>query len=831
MTKLDETEKQELIDSDCLCIYETWHLKTPPIPGYLEESHVLILESFAVNDRQMGRASGGIILFTKKNIRCTLIEKTEYWILVEISKNSENLTLGIFYFKPGLIDDVVIHMMNEVLERIDLSRKIVLAGDFNARIGNMNQVDSEILAGTRLTEERQSKDKLVNKRGEKLTELMENYGIIVLNGRLDGDIPGEYTFVDKKGVSTVDLVWVNILMANDIRELKVTEKSLHSDHLPLRLQLEGYEQEEPEQNEVEETTIKKYIWDEEKKKREFAQQLENGIDGNIYLSLKNAIHTTSVKLNMTLEKKISKNTNFKLKNKPWYNKLCRNLKFKMRQEFRKWKRNEHNPIHTYLEAKKQYKETVKEEAKKYEQNIQKVLANVKNSTEFWKEINRFRGKKKYVKNVIPIETWDQYLHSLFDQAITSPTLHNLKDARHEKLDAEITMDELHLAILKLKNNKTPGPDGIINEQMKNLNSYWCTQLLRMYNKILNTKEIPEDLANLDMTMIHKKGSKTSPENYRSIALLNNIFKIFTQILASRIYDRSEESNIINDGQMGFRKQRGCQDGIFVLAAIISLRMQSADRKVYAAFVDYKRAFSSVPHENLWKKLFKIGLSSNIIQTISALYQHAKAKVKVDGKHTNPVKVTVGVLEGDPLSALAFILYISDLEDFLRQRQARGISVNHTTDIILLMYADDVVLLADSRIQLQRTLDLLGEYCDENKLTVNTQKTNIVIFKKGRPHSQDVFRYKSEKLENTNTFIYLGVKFSSSGLFRQVTQHAKMKASIANTSVINALVKSRTQHWDTRKIIGILGFATTVLKQNTRQTQITNITGSHNCIKS
>lgn len=81
-----------------------------------------------------------------------------------------------------------------------------------------------------------------------------------------------------------------------------------------------------------------------------------------------------------------------------------------------------------------------------------------------------------------------------------------------------------------------------------------------------------------------------------------------------------------------------------------------------------------------------------------------------------------------MSALLFILYVSDLEMFLRSRGVRGVSVNNTEEILLLMYADDLVLLAYSKIEMQKILNHLELYCNEKGLTVNVKKSNLVIFK-------------------------------------------------------------------------------------------------------
>ncbi|KAI5726729.1 hypothetical protein M8J76_007548 [Diaphorina citri] len=165
----------------------------------------------------------------------------------------------------------------------------------------MNYMEPEILLGTNLQSERQSKDTMINDRGHLILDVMAKYGMIVLNGRVEGDVPGEYTFVGTGGVSTVDLVWVNIQIAERIKKMEVTGKNLNSDHLALYLQLEGYKQETSDETEIEteDVYINKYIWEDEKTLA-FTNEIENKTTSSTYTSLQEAIRNVSQNLNLML---------------------------------------------------------------------------------------------------------------------------------------------------------------------------------------------------------------------------------------------------------------------------------------------------------------------------------------------------------------------------------------------------------------------------------------------------------------------------------------------------------------------------------------------------
>jgi hypothetical protein len=98
-------------------------------------------------------------------------------------------------------------------------------------------------------------------------------------------------------------------------------------------------------------------------------------------------------------------------------------------------------------------------------------------------------------------------------------------------------------------------------------------------------------------------------------------KIFMQILTSRLTAWAEKYNVLPEEQAGFRSKRGCDEQIFNLNSAIQLGTRSKG-KVYALFIDFKRAFPSVPHDKLSAKLYSIGVSAKIIRVLQSLYDNA-----------------------------------------------------------------------------------------------------------------------------------------------------------------------------------------------------------------
>ena len=131
-------------------------------------------------------------------------------------------------------------------------------------------------------------------------------------------------------------------------------------------------------------------------------------------------------------------------------------------------------------------------------------------------------------------------------------------------------------------------------------------------------------------------------------------------------------------------------------------------KIYAFFADLRQAFDSVNHDLLWKKLKMMGLSTKMIKNLAAFYAMLTLRLNTRDGWTKEVKITKGVMQGDPLSPLLFILFLADLPLIIPKNCGikKG-NINHN----ILMYADDIALLAQNRTFLKsgmKALTLL--YC-------------------------------------------------------------------------------------------------------------------------
>ena len=119
-----------------------------------------------------------------------------------------------------------------------------------------------------------------------------------------------------------------------------------------------------------------------------------------------------------------------------------------------------------------------------------------------------------------------------------------------------------------------------------------------------------------------------------------------------------------------------------------------------------------------------------------------------------------------MSPFLFSMFVNDLEDVFVQNSVNGVDVD-MFKMFLILYADDIILFADSQEELQTNLDLLFSYCNKWKLLVNSNKTKVMVFKRGdRLPNNLMFTYGDHQLEIVKKFIYLGVVFTTEGSFSE-----------------------------------------------------------------
>ena len=142
---------------------------------------------------------------------------------------------------------------------------------------------------------------------------------------------------------------------------------------------------------------------------------------------------------------------------------------------------------------------------------------------------------------------------------------------NQTLNKRVTQDEIIKSIKQLKNNKASGEDEIRNEYIKATQQLMLPVYEKLFNLIFSSGKVPSIWLEGNIMLIYKnKGGKTKPENYRPIPILSCMGKLFTSILNERLNVFSDEFDVLNENQVGFRKEYSTVDNLFSIYMLFEL---------------------------------------------------------------------------------------------------------------------------------------------------------------------------------------------------------------------------------------------------------------------
>ena len=277
----------------------------------------------------------------------------------------------------------------------------------------------------------------------------------------------------------------------------------------------------------------------------------------------------------------------------------------------------------------------------------------------------------------------------------------------DTLNSDITFADVSKAIDRSKLGKAYLD--IPNDALKNQNAKLL--LHKFFNLCFLSGLSPSDWEKSDIKPIPKPDKdQRDPLQNRCITILCCVAKIYSSILNRRLQTYLENNDLLVNEQNGFRASRSCMDHIFVLVTVIRNRKEMG-KDTFLAFIDYKKAFDSVDRNCLLYKLAKIGINGKMYQAIYSLYSNPRSRVVLNDHATEYFDCPIGVKQGDCLSPTLFAIFINDLASEIKESNI-GIDLNieggPNIEYIfnILLYADDIVCLAECETDLQEILIII-----------------------------------------------------------------------------------------------------------------------------
>ena len=251
-------------------------------------------------------------------------------------------------------------------------------------------------------------------------------------------------------------------------------------------------------------------------------------------------------------------------------------------------------------------------------------------------------------------------------------------------------------IENLDPSKAFGPDEIHPKMLKELIDHVAVPLSIIINKSLKNGTLPDDWKNAQVSPIFKKGARNVAANYRPVSLTSIVCKLAEKIIRKKVISHLVEEKLLSAKQHGFLTKKSTTTQLLSYLDKCT-EIIAAGGVVDTIYFDFAKAFDTVPHQRLLKKIQCYGIGGDILRWIEAFLKERHQVVKVNGVESTVDPVLSGIPQGSVLGPLLFLVYINDLPQVVK------------SDMYL--FADDTkifkrVASEDDSIILQRDIDAM-----------------------------------------------------------------------------------------------------------------------------
>ena len=471
--------------------------------------------------------------------------------------------------------------------------------------------------------------------------------------------------------------------------------------------------------------------------------------------------------------------------KPW---LSHQLLADINEKYKLFKRYKNGliPYEQFLNYQKHLKRKIKSAKRSYFQNKFQNCHGDSSST--WKITNNILGTKK--KSKIPpslVQNSDEIndetrICNIFNHYFANVG-HNLA-SRIQNNDINpsnylgdrslnsfsfmaTSPQEIFNIIRKFKNKKT-SPNNIPIFILKKISHIISPLLSDIFNHSIEEGIFPDKLKLGRVIPLHKEGDMSDVSNYRPITTLSIFSKVLEKLVHKRMTSFISQNNLIKPNQFGFQKNKNTSDAI--LEFLENVYESFNENKYYLAiFLDFSKAFDTICHDILLKKLEHMGFRGPIHQWIKSYLINRKQFVNIGDKSSEILDSSMGVPQGSTLGPLLFILYINDMS-------------NSLDNLNIVHFADDSTIHTSFNKneniapEINNRLSRISRWLSANKLHLNVGKTKYMIFSiKDKPPDLNLSLGGSQ-IERKNVKKFLGIYIDDKVSFAEHTNKISCKLS-------------------------------------------------------
>ena len=350
----------------------------------------------------------------------------------------------------------------------------------------------------------------------------------------------------------------------------------------------------------------------------------------------------------------------------------------------------------------------------------------------------------------------------------------------------ILEEDVRTKLKSLNPYKSCGPDGIHSRILKELADHIAGPVTALFNSTLQHGEVPQDWRKATISPIFKKGSKNLASNYRPISLTAVLSKLMESLLRDHMMKHLTDNNLLSKKQHGFISGRSTVTQLLNYLDKCA-RSVAAGKVVDVIYLDFEKAFDTVPHHRLLGKLTAYGMSGAVHKWVSNYLSGRTQVVSVNGTESDVGSVLSGVPQGTVLGPLLFVIYINDMLDSI---SSDG-----------LLFADDTkvfrqVTSENDALQLQSDINKLEAWTKIWLLRFNADKCHVLTIGKF-VNIRHTHRYKigGTELEHVFEEKDLGVQVDAELSF---DEHINAKVRIANQ--IMGLIRRSFAYLDAKSFV-------------------------------